>query len=231
MTNVTNLSTSRPLPDSWTKALHEKMMLNFGKKFTDQWDGVNPARMAVHWSEQLAGYTGPELSRGVAEMDLRDWPPTLPEFKRMCRPTLDLANSYYEAVAGVAARASGKMGAWSHPAVYWAAVPLAYDLGNQTYGAMKGRWDRALSSEMDKGEWEPIPVPMIALPAPGKSRASAESSAEMLKQLDARGITKKSGDRVNHLAWAQKIIERIRTGDKTVSMIQQQFAKEALELS
>lgn len=211
--------------------MHEKMLLNFGKKFSDQWAGIAPAKMAAHWSEQLAGYTGPELTRGVAEMDLRDWPPTLPEFKRMCRPAFDMLHAYYEAVAGIQARATGEVGVWSHPAVYWAAMPLSFDLGSQTYSAMKGRWERALSDQMEKGEWEPIPAPMLALAAPGKGEMSKENAAKMLRELEAQGITKKAADKTDHKAWAKRILERLARGDKTLSMVQIQFAKEAMNAS
>jgi hypothetical protein len=226
-----NSSTSTPLPRKWVDALLDKMRFAYGKKFTDQWGALEPEKMSEYWQSELAGYTGPEISRGVKEMESKDWPPTLPEFKRMCRAQLDPMTAYYEAVMGTQARAAGEMGAWSHPAVYWAAMPLSFDLGSQTYSQIRGRWEGALSDQMAKGEWEAIPRPMVALPAPGKGQLSKEAAAKMLRELEAGGITKNAKDTTDHKRWAKRILERVARGDKTLLLIQIQFAREAMAVT
>lgn len=205
------------------------MLMSYGKKFTDQWGAVSPEAMADHWALELAGYSGPEISAGVKAMEGRDWPPTLPEFKRMCRPVADPLVSYYEAVAGVQARAAGEMGRWSHPAVYWAAMPMSFDLGTQTYTQIRGRWERALDEQMARGEWDSIPRPALALAAPGKAMLSKEGAAEMLRNLEAQGITKTAAARVDHKRWAKTILARVARGDKTLLMVQIKFAQTAME--
>lgn len=223
-----SISTLPPLPESWVEKMFHKMLLDYGKKFTDQWGGAESNELIAHWAQQMGSYTGPEIARGLTAMEKRDWPPTLPEFKKMCRPDNDPMVSYYEAVAGVAARAAGEMGKWSHPAVYWAAMPLAFDLGNQTFSQIRGRWEQALSSQMERGEWDPIPRPALALPAPGKAVLSKEGAAKMLHELGAKGIAKKASDTVEHRRWAKNILERVAGGDKTLLLIQIQFAKQAV---
>ncbi len=141
-----SLTSMQPLPDRWVEAMFDKMFLDYGKKFTDQWGGTDPARLVAHWAAEMASFTGPEIKRGLAAMAGKDWPPTLPEFKKMCRPTVDPLVAYYEALAGVQERKKGEMGTWSHPAIFWAAMPLAFDLGSQTYSQIKIRWEAALSN-------------------------------------------------------------------------------------
>jgi hypothetical protein len=153
-----------------------------------------------------------------------DWPPSCSEFIKACRPSADSLKAYYEAVAGVQARNAGKMGVWSHPAIFWAATPLAFDLCNQTFSQIKMRWEAAYNYQMERAEWEPIPQVALALPAPGRAELSRENAAKMLSDLGASGVLK---TRNEDTAWYRKILDRIKRGDKTVSMIQRQFAEQA----
>lgn len=154
-----------------------------------------------------------------------DWPPSCAEFIKACKPMVDATVAYYEATAGIQARRKGEMGKWSHPAVYWAAMPLSFDLGSQTYSQMKGRWEKAFADEMGKGDWEPIPAPMVALPAPGKADLSREKAAESLKVLGASEVLKPKTD---HLRWAKKILRREAESDKTLSAYQVREARVAM---
>ncbi len=215
------------LPEKWVERLFERMLLDYGKKFGDQWAETSMDALIAHWSRELAGYTGAELKRGLDALATRDWPPTLPEFKKLCRRPLDSTTAYYEAVAGVQARAAGEYGKWSHPAIYWAAMPLAFDLGNQTYSQIKPRWEAALHEQMDKGEWPEIPQAMVALPAPGKTKTSREEASQRLRELGATGIVKDAWGN-DPKRWARKLLEREAAGDKTLLPIQIRFAHEAL---
>lgn len=227
MGSVTTPSTI-PLPEAWVEKMFHKMLLDYGKKFTDQWGGADTDDLIKHWANELSGYTGAEIKRGLAAMESRDWPATLPEFKKMCRPPADPLVAYYEAVAGVRARAAGEMGAWSHPAIYWAAMPLSFDLGAQTYSQIKVRWERALDEQLDRGEWEPIPRPMLALAAPGKTQMSRADAAKRIRELNATAVIKKAADGIDHKRWAKNILERLARGDKTLLLIQIKDAKMAM---
>lgn len=227
LTNPTS-STSTPLPASWVEKLLHEMLLTYGKKFTDQWTATTTDDLVAYWSVQLAGYSGAEIRAGLDAMTAKDWPPTLPEFKRMCRPPIDPLTAYYEAVAGVLARFAGESGTWSHPAIYWAAMPMATELQRETYSHVKARWETALAEQMAKSAWEKIPEPMLSLPAPGKTALSRDEAAKRLRELNATGVAKKSGDNFDHLRWAKRIVERERKGDKSLLAIQLKFAHEAL---
>jgi hypothetical protein len=222
-------TSTNPLPISWIESLFERMLLAYGKKFTDQWAGPDATKLKQHWANELAGFTNAELKRGHDAMEGRDWPPTLPEFKRMCRPAVDSIAAYYEAVNGVNARERGDMGEWSHPAIFWASVRMAFDLKGLTFSAVKDRWEAALQAELDKGKWEPIPAPALALPAPGKTHLSREEAVRRLSELNASLAVKKTRDGHNPRAWIGKILDRAKRKDTTLPAISLKFAKEALE--
>lgn len=226
LTTAPSSTSTTPLPASWVEKLLHKMLLSYGKKFTDQWGATSTDELVEHWAQELAGYQPVEITRGLKALETRDWPPTLPEFKKLCRAPLDPMKAYYEAVAGVQARAAGEYGKWSHPAVYWAAMPLAFDLREQTYSQVKGRWESALATQMDLSEWPEIPQPMIALPAPGKTKTSREEASQRLRELGAATVIKDGAGR-DAKRWARKLLELEAAGEVLLP-IQSRFAREAL---
>lgn len=205
-------TSTESLPESWVERLFERMLLDYGKKFTDQWGGASTDALIAHWGRELAGYSGAEIKRGLDSLGTREWPPTLPEFKKLCRRPIDATAAYYEAVAGVQVRAAGEYGKWSHPAIYWAAMPLSFELREQTYSQLKARWEAAFAEQMDKGEWPEIPQPMVALPAPGKTKTSREEAARRLRELGAAAVVKDSAGR-DAKRWARKLLEREAAGE------------------
>lgn len=229
MTNVINIKSStltevNPALREVVQGIFDQMLLAYGKKFVDSWASADPDRLADFWTVQLTGYTPREIKRGLAALDARDWPPSLPEFKKMCRPPVDPLTSYYEAVAGCQERSKGEIGTWSHPAIFWAAVPLSYDLLNQSFSQIKARWEKALTEQLELGEWAEIPKPMLAIAAPGKSRTENTAAAKVLSEI---GATEKMKLKREDTAWYRKILERIKAGDKSITMMQRKFAEEA----
>lgn len=188
----------------------------------------------VSWSEEFddSGITPADIKRGLKACRTKyDWPPSCAEFIKACKPAVDATVAYYEALAGVEARKKGEMGKWSHPAIYWAAMPMSFDLSQLTYSQIKVRWERALDEQMMKGEWSEIPQPMPALPEPGKTHLTRERAAELVKEYKAESITNTSDTGRDHLRWAKKIKEREKKGDKTLTVLQIRFANEALGIS
>jgi hypothetical protein len=213
------------MPKHWIESLFEKMVFEYGKKFTDQWGGADPEGLKLYWAQRIAELDNDELRRGVAALNTKDWPPTLPEFIKLCKPSVEPMVAYYEAVNGIQARDKGEMGAWSHPAIYWASARMAFDLKSMTYSQIKDRWNKSLHDEMEKGEWPAIPEPMLALPEPGKSGLSREKAAQMLTELGASEVLKPKTD---HRLWAKRILERAKKPGNDLSAIQIRFAKEAM---
>jgi len=181
----------------------------------------------VSWAEAFEEerITFEEVAAGIKHCRKNlEWPPSCAEFIKSCRPIANSLTAYYEAVAGCQERSKGEIGNWSHPAIYWAAVPLAYDLLNQTYSQIKSRWEAAFEAEMSKGEWAEIKKPLVALPAPSRSRTDNKEAAKVLKDIGASDVLSKKKE---DTAWYRKILERIKRGDKTVSLIQRKFAEDA----
>lgn len=223
------------------KSLMDHLFARLDGAYPHKWRSNFPSQEAIDnwscsWAEAFIeeGITPADIKAGLKACRTRfDWPPSCAEFLKACKPTVDVdpMKAYYEAIAGIQARATGKMGAWSHPAIYFAAMPLSFDLGSLPFSQVKGRWEQALAEQMDRGEWAQIPEPpesRLALPEPGKGRLSREGAAKMMEELGASGILKPKTD---HLRWAKNIMERVKRKDKTLEMIQIRFAKEALGIS
>ena len=64
--------------------LIRKMRVNYGKKFSDQWVGVEPHELADEMVDQYQGLTAQDFMRGVEQMKVEAWPPTIPEFRDWC---------------------------------------------------------------------------------------------------------------------------------------------------
>lgn len=175
--------------------------------------------------------TPADVKAGLRECRKRfAWPPSCAEFIQACRPSMDPLLSYHEAVAGMEARGKGENPDWSHPAVYWAASLMRADLMSQTFAQVKDRWVALLKAQMERGEWAPIPAARVLLPAPDVSPAAKAHAEKMLRELNAKGITKAPADRTDHKLWAKRILERAERGDKALSSLQVSFAKMALDV-
>ena len=66
-----------------------KMRLNYGKKFADQWAGVEPSELAHEMVDAYQGLTVEDFARGITRMKREQWPPTIPEFRAWCEPESD----------------------------------------------------------------------------------------------------------------------------------------------
>lgn len=205
--------------------------------YPHKWRSNFPNQQAIdNWCESWAeafeeeGITPHDVKAGLKACRSRyDWPPSCAEFIKACKPSVDPVVAYHEAVAGMQARERGEMGKWSHPAIFWAVVQIsAFDLKNQSYSQIKPRWEKALQDEMDKGQWAPVPQPLLALPEPGKSLMSREHATKMVQELQASDTIKKAEDRTDHKLWAKRILERAKQANHGLSALQIRFAKEAL---
>ena len=69
--------------------LISKMRINYGKKFADQWAGVDVEELKSEMVDQYQGLTVEDFARGVNRMKREPWPPTIPEFRSWCEPKTD----------------------------------------------------------------------------------------------------------------------------------------------
>lgn len=218
------------LPKNVIEWLFDKMLSKWGKQFVDRWAIIEAHKLQSDWGKALYGLTELEFRRGVAKLDSFDFPPSQPEFLKACRPEVNAATAYYEALDGVRSRDQGEVGTWSHPAIFWAVVRVsAHDLKNQTYSQIRSRWEMALNAEMGKGQWDAIPAPFLAIAAPKETRASKEKYEKILEDLKRKTeVVPKKNDSTG---WAKSILARQARGDKTLLPIQVQFARDALHIN
>jgi len=200
------------LPMPWIKKLFQRFGAMYGNKLGQMWGGVPEDDMQAIWAEDLAGFSGDEIAIGLQACKQREWPPTLPEFIRLCRPWMSPEVAYHEAVHGMSCRRRGEMGQWSHPAIYWAAISVSsVDLLNSTYGSIKGRWEKTFAEELGKGSWHPVPEPRAALPAPGQTMATKAEAAAALKKMGADKALDQAGK--DPRRWIANWDERIAKGE------------------
>lgn len=161
-----------------------RMAAFYGARFADMWRDIDPAELKRIWAEELAGFTADELARGIDGCRTRDWPPTLPEFIRLCRPALDYEAAFCEAAEQMYRRQQGE-DRWSDPAIYWAASWMGRDVMALAYDTARARWranlDRALQAIRGGELPNEVPPRRQALPAPGAIVASAEDARAILR--------------------------------------------------
>jgi len=204
------------------------MALDYGRKFVDQWGGVDPDKLKAHWAQELACMSRLELARGYRALATRDWPPTLPEFKKLCRPEISVDAAVSEAIEQIVLRTQGR-DTWSHPAIYWAAQKVGYfELTTLTHAQVKTRFAPILDEILAKGNVPPVPERQFQLTDQAREQKkllSDENRAQLRQSL--RTFINGSG-KPDHRAWAKRILDREAAGDTTLTPLQIWFAREAL---
>ncbi|WP_335954029.1 hypothetical protein [Acinetobacter higginsii] len=76
-----------------------KMRAYYGKKFADQWSGVDPKDIAESMVECFKGLGAEDFKRGVAKMMKSSFCPSIPEFRAWCEPKADSWLDAHEAWA------------------------------------------------------------------------------------------------------------------------------------
>lgn len=216
------------------KSLMEHLFSRMDGLYPQKWRSNFPTVEAidnwqVSWAEAFheEGIKPQDIKAGLKACRTKfSWPPSCAEFITACKPSIDPLVAYYEAVAGIAARKRGEIGVWSSKAVYWAAIPLAFDLSSLTYSQMKPRWEAALAEQQRRGEWDEIPIPLVAIAAPGKGELSREKAAEMIKKIGASDVLKPKNDEKR---WAKRILEGCKKSGHHYSSLQIRFANEAMD--
>lgn len=141
--------------------------------------------------------------------------------------TIDPYTAYLEAIDGVIARERGETGKWSHPAIYWASVRIgAFDLKSKSYSQLKRRWMTALAEELIVPHPKSVPPSHIAHKrcAPRPSPAAARKLVNQLRMT----MTKSKYEVRDPKRWARRIQARIAAGDDSITRLQAEAARRAL---
>lgn len=199
--------------------------------YPHKWRSNFPSEQSIaNWRESWAEafeqeqLTPEDVKEGLKACRSRyDWPPSCAEFVKACRPNIDPESAWIEACEALAERQAGGKGAWSHPAIFWAATSMAFEIRSSSFGANQKRWERVLREQVEMGQWEAIPMPAPALPAPDRSGNARSDAKRLLEEISKLRLN----DGKNPKRWAHRILERIANGEK-LPPISMQFAREAL---
>ena len=177
-------SSSEPLRPDWVRALFAKLSARYGTLFADRYAGVPQDVLIAEWGAELAGLTGDDIRHGLDGCRDLKFPPTLPEFLALCRPPIEPHTAFMEALRNMRERDLGNNPAWSHPAIYWAAVEVTYfDMRQSAYSAIKARWERALADQLRQRSWPDIPRALVSLPAPSQSKGPSDAVRAQLANI------------------------------------------------
>lgn len=189
---ASSISTLSALPEAWIKRLFERMEDRYGTMWADRYGPFPRERVMATWAADLADMSRDELARGVTACLDRPYPPTLPEFRALCRPPIDQETAHAEAVLQLTARQAG-LDRWSSPVVFWAAVRIgSHDMLGGLVSAKSKRWAEALRQAAEEQRCRvlpPIPPARPALPAPTEacSPEIAESALRRAREMLANG--------------------------------------------
>ncbi|MGX6999884.1 replication protein P [Caballeronia sp. KNU42] len=220
---------------------HPKLGISLMDHLFNRFDGAYPNRWRAafanehaiaNWRESWAeafdeeGVTTQMVSEGIrACRKMYDWPPSIAEFLKACKPPINIDAAVYEAIEQMRARQHGK-DEWSDPAIYWAAAKVGeYDIISQTFSQLKPRFESALKKVL-QGEILPVPVRIPALAAPGAAVSTREYGRQRLQELGASAAFKREPNGAN-IGWARKILEEERETGK-VPLNKLRIAKEAI---
>jgi len=199
-TNSNPFLIPKPMPDGLRPlSIMDRLFNKLDGNYPHKWRSAFTSEQAIqNWRESWAeafieeALTPHEIKAGiVACRKIYDWPPSLTEFIRACRPTLSHEQAHAEAVKQMRLREEGQ-DHWSSPAIYWAAVKIgAFDLFNVPYAVIKQRWQRALDEAMARTDLPEIPPRLAALPPPGRTTTTIEQGRKRMEEIMARFCTAK----------------------------------------
>jgi len=231
MNAPTTSSTFKQSP--WLE-IHPKLGISLMDHLFNRFDGAYPNRWRAafaneqavanwreSWSEAFdeEGLTPQSISDGLkACRKMFDWPPSLTEFLKACKPPINIDAAIYEAIDQMRARQHGK-DKWSNPAIYWAAAKVGeFDMLSQSFSSIKPRFEAALKA-VQAGEILPVPARVPALASPGAAESTREYGAKRLQELGATSAFRRSPGGAN-IGWAIGIIEEDkRTGRVPLSKL------------
>lgn len=199
-----------PIASRGNKNMMEVLFGRMSGTYPNRWRANFQGENAIQeWEEAWAaafdaeGITPTDIALGIKNCTrMFDWPPSLPEFLKACRPHLEPNVAFFEAMRGMQARSAGKTGDWSHPAVFYAALVVGqYEMMNQSYPQLKARWEKAFSEQLALGQWPEIPPAVEALPAPARTE---EGKAQIRKVSSMASDALSSGK--DHKRWAKQAL-------------------------
>lgn len=72
------------LESRWVDLIFTKLALVYGRRFWEQYPGLDPEVVRGNWAHDLDGMTGPAIQHALSNLP-KDWPPNVLQFKDLCR--------------------------------------------------------------------------------------------------------------------------------------------------
>lgn len=200
----------RPNPNRDNKSMMEILFGRMSGMYPNKWGLAFPDDKAIKaWEEtwieafDREGITPHDVGLGVQNcLRMFDWPPSLPEFLRACRPHLEADVAFFEAIREMRKRSQGEDGQFSHPAIYHAAVMIGqYDLLNGNYQTLGSRWKAVLTAQLSLGQWAEVPAVLKELPAPERTEEQKQAARRVTAMVASAPQNSKSPYR-----WIEKIL-------------------------
>lgn len=193
-------------------SLMDHLFNRFDGAYPNRWRAAFASEQAIsNWRESWAeafdeeGLTPQMISDGLRTCrKTYDWPPSITEFLKACKPQINVDAAIYEAIEQMRKRQHGK-DSWSNPAIFWAAREVGeFDMITQSFTSIKPRFESALKKVL-ASEILPVPARVPALVAPGAAESTREYGAQRLEELGASHVLKR-GPRGPGLHWAYQIV-------------------------
>lgn len=177
-----------PLSQETIAEVFTSLGAQLGAKMADMYGGVKPLVLQAEWAERLSDLMRHELERGVAACADRRFAPTLGEFRQLCRPALDPETAWLEAAAGMREREAGRIGQWTHPAVWRAATDMGHELRTRTYADCRKRWEWTMQRELAAGWGAPVPPPTLRIEDDTKVGPPSSAVRERMARILASAV-------------------------------------------
>ena len=181
---ISEPSMEKPASCEAVEALFAEFAALYGARFADMWKHSNLSLVMQSWANALSGYKVGEVKAGLLACREKPWPPTLPEFLMLCRPSPDMEKAFADAQEQVSKRAFGE-DVWYDKALYWTAVEFGfYDLRSMSWPMAKNRWSRIWAEKRQlEASLPPVPAAREVLAAPGKTLTDRETARRYLAEL------------------------------------------------
>jgi hypothetical protein len=194
------------------RELFKRLQGILGTALGSVYSGADADLVIDEWGRALASFTEQELRNGLDRVATRRFAPNLPEFLQLCRPALDPETAWNEAAEGMREHAEGRRFAWSHPAVYFAAREMNYELRTSTFRAQSRRWEYELACQWSRKLFEPIPDPTLKrLAEPVQQECTPSVLQHNLERLNRIGAQLRE-----RMSTRSTTIRRAATGEEIV---------------
>ncbi|KVL90774.1 hypothetical protein WT02_23205 [Burkholderia stagnalis] len=187
--------------------------------YPNRWRASFPSEQSIsNWRESWAeAFAEERITTQMISDGIRgcrrayDWPPSISEFLKVCKPPINIDAALYEAIEQMQVRQDGK-DVWTNAAIFWAAAKVGeHDMLGQTFSQLKPRFEAALKKVLE-GEVLPVPARVPMLQAPKAAESTREHGRQRLDELNASEVIQ-NVSKGGNIEWAQRIInEELRTG-------------------